>query len=144
MLLILIYLVIFLKLDSFHMRWWDESMFAVNTYEMMENGKYFSLYFDGRPDLFNTKPPLTNWLQLLFVKLLGYNELAVRLPSAIAACLSVLIVFKFTLKRFDVLWAWVSVLILLTSEGFIGFHTARTADSDSLLTLFYYLQTSIF
>ena len=47
----LIYFVIFLKLDSFHMRWWDESIFAVNTYEMIHNGKFFSAYFDGRPDL---------------------------------------------------------------------------------------------
>jgi hypothetical protein len=36
--------------------------------------------------------------------------------------------------RFNVIWAWLSALILLTSPGFIGFHTARTGDSDSLLT----------
>lgn len=58
------------------MRWWDESMFAVNTYEMMHRGNYFSLYFDGAPDLYNTKPPLTVWLQLASVKAFGYNETA--------------------------------------------------------------------
>lgn len=135
-LLILIYLVIFLKLDGFHMRWWDESMFAVNAYEMIHNGKFFSLYFDGSPDLFNTKPPLIIWLQILFVKTLGYNELALRLPSAIAAALTVIVLFNFLSKNYSFLLAWISVLILLTSYGFINFHTARTADSDSLLTLF--------
>lgn len=135
-LFILIYLVIFLKLDSFHMRWWDESMFAVNAYEMIHNGKYFSLYFDGVPDLFNTKPPLSIWLQIIFVKTLGYNELALRLPSAIASALTVLLLFNFISKNCSFLLAWLSVLILLTSYGFVNFHTARTADSDSLLTLF--------
>jgi len=111
-------------------------MFAVNTYEMLYNGKWFSFYFDSVPDICNSKPPLTSWLQILFVKIIGYNELALRLPSAIAACLSIMLLFKFTAKHFNYLWAWISSLILITSYGFIHFHTARTADSDSLLTLF--------
>jgi len=109
-------------------------MFAVNTYEMMNNGHYFSLYFDGSPDLFNTKPPLTIWLQLLFSKIFGYNELSIRLPSAIFSSLSILITFIFINKNFSNKWAWISALILLTSNGYIGFHTSRTGDSDSVLT----------
>jgi 4-amino-4-deoxy-L-arabinose transferase-like glycosyltransferase len=135
-LLVLIYLVVFLKLDSFHMRWWDESMFAVNTYEMMHNGNYFSLYFDGAPDLFNTKPPLTNWMQIISVKMIGYNELAIRLPSAIASALTVIMLFNFVSKYYNRTLAWLSALILLTSYGFIHFHTARTGDADALLTFF--------
>lgn len=135
-LLILIYTVFFLKLGSFHLRWWDESVFAINTYEMLHNGRYFSLYFDGHPDFFNLKPPFTSWVQLLFVKMFGYNELSLRLPSAIAAGISVLVVFNFVSKNFSKLWAWTGVLILITSSGFITFHTARTADADALLTLF--------
>jgi 4-amino-4-deoxy-L-arabinose transferase-like glycosyltransferase len=118
------------------MRWWDESMFAVNTYEMLHNGKYFSFYFDNAPDLLNTKPTFTSWIQLFFVKLFGYNELALRLPSAIAAASSVLLIFYFIHKHFNLTWAWLSALILLTSNGFINFHTGRTADSDSLLSVF--------
>jgi len=135
-LLWVIYLVVFLKLGSFHMRWWDESMFAVNTYEMIESGDYFSFSYNGKPDLYNTKPPLTNWLQILFVKIFGYNELSLRLPSALAACFSIIFIFKFTAKYFGYILAWLSALVLLTSTGFIGYHTARTADSDSLLTFF--------
>ncbi|MGZ4089655.1 MAG: ArnT family glycosyltransferase [Bacteroidia bacterium] len=142
-LLVLTYFIVFLKLDSFHIRWWDESMFAVNTYEMLHNGKYFSVYFDGAADIFNTKPPLTSWVQIIFVKAMGYNELAVRLPSAIAAALSILLLFKFMAEQFDLIWAWLSALILLTSVGFINFHTARTADADSMLT-FFLLATNIY
>ncbi|MBP7808463.1 MAG: glycosyltransferase family 39 protein [Bacteroidia bacterium] len=132
----LIYFVLFVKLDSFHMRWWDESMFAVNDYEMIENGNYFSRFLDGNPDLYTTKPPLSCWIQIVFIKLIGFNELAVRLPSAIAAALTVIILFLFLSKRYNLIYAWISAMVLLTSSGFIHFHTGRTADSDALLTLF--------
>jgi 4-amino-4-deoxy-L-arabinose transferase-like glycosyltransferase len=135
-LFILIYLVVFVKIDTYHLRWWDESMFAVNTYEMANNGHFFSLYFNGVPDISNSKPPLTVWVQIVFIKLLGYNEMALRLPSAIAATLSIIMLFVFTQRRFGWVFAWLSALVLLTSQAFIGFHSARTADSDSLLTLF--------
>lgn len=143
-LLTLIYCVVLIKLGSFHLRWWDESMFAVNTYEMLQNGKWFSFYFDGVPDLYNTKPPLTSWLQILFIKIIGYNETALRLPSAIAACLTITTLFRFASKHFNYLWAWISALILMTSYGFIHFHTARTGDSDALLTLFVLLANLYF
>lgn len=135
-LIILIFLIVFVKLDYFHIRNWDESLFAVNTYEMLHNGKYFSLYYDGHPDLLNTKPPMVIWFQLLFVKLIGYDEMAIRLPSAIAAALSILVVFLFIAERYGLTMAWLSALILLTSQGFITFHTARGGEADSLLTFF--------
>lgn len=83
-LLVLVYLVVFLKLGSFHIRWGDESMFVVNSYEMLHNGKWFSLYFNHAPDIYNTKPPMTNWLQIIFIKIAGFNEGSLRMPSAIA------------------------------------------------------------
>ena len=141
---VLAYFVLFLKLGSFHIRMWDESMFAVNTYEMLKNGNYFSLYYDGIVDLYNTKPPLTNWLQLISVKIFGFNELAIRLPSALAAFFTIIFSFKFTAKYFDYFWAWIVVLIILSSAGFVGFHTARTGESDSILTLFLLLANVAF
>ncbi|MDZ4663943.1 MAG: glycosyltransferase family 39 protein [Bacteroidota bacterium] len=135
-LFLLVYLVIFLKLGSFHIRWWDESIYAVNAYEMLHNGNYFLPFFENAPDHLNVKPPFAIWAQLGFIKLFGFNELAVRLPSAIAAALTVFIAFIFIQKRYGYVMAWLTALILISSRGFIGFHTARTADTDSLLTLF--------
>lgn len=126
------------------MRWWDESMFAVNTYEMLKNGKWFSLYFDGVPDLYNTKPPLTNWLQVFFVKIFGYNELSIRLPSALATGGTVILLFHFLSKQLNLFWAWGGSLILLTSYGFLHFHTGRTGDSDALLTFFTFCANLLF
>ena len=118
------------------MRFWDESMFAVNTYEMIQNGQYFALFFDNNPDLFNTKPPLTIWAQLISVKLFGYTELSIRLPSALASVISVLALFRFLSKNISNQLAWISVLILITTQGYIGFHTSRTGDADALLSCF--------
>lgn len=126
------------------MRIWDESMFAVNTYEMMKNGNYFSLFYNGLPDLYSTKPPLTNWFQLLSVKIFGFNELAIRIPSALATFLSIVFSFKFVTKYFDLVWAWVVALILISSAGVVGFHTARTGESDAILSLFLLLTNLAF
>jgi 4-amino-4-deoxy-L-arabinose transferase-like glycosyltransferase len=121
------------------MRWWDESMFAVNAYEMMQTGEPFSLSFNGAADIYNQKPPMTVWLQVFFVKLFGYNEMAVRLPSAFAVALTLIFLFYFIQKEFNVFFAWCAALVLLTADGFIGFHTGRTGESDALLTLFTFL-----
>jgi 4-amino-4-deoxy-L-arabinose transferase-like glycosyltransferase len=133
---VLIYFILFAKLGSFQMRFWDESMFAVNTFEMMENGHYFSLYYDGLPDFYNTKPPLTSWLQILSVKVFGYNEFAIRFPSALASGLSVLFLFYFVKRCFSDILAWSSALILLSASGYVTYHTSRTGDSDALLCFF--------
>lgn len=45
-------------------------------------------HFEGQPHL--TKPPLTYWSEALCIRLLGRNELAVRLPSAIGGLLVLL------------------------------------------------------
>lgn len=118
------------------MRNWDESMFAVNAYEMLHNKKFFSYYYEGHPDLLNTKPPLIIWLQLLFIKLIGYNEMAIRLPSAIAGAMCIIIIFLFADKRYGRTTAWLCALTLLTSQGFVYFHSARGGEADELLALF--------
>jgi 4-amino-4-deoxy-L-arabinose transferase-like glycosyltransferase len=94
-------------------------------------------YFEGQPDMWNTKPPLLIWFQALFMKLLGVNELAVRLPSALAAlftCLTLLVFSRWFLKSF---WfGFIAVVVLITSHGYVNFHAARTGDYDALLTFF--------
>lgn len=125
-----------MRLGSFPFRMWDESMFAVNAYEMVENGNLFVPYFDGAIDVRNSKPLLLVWLQALFIKGFGFNELMVRLPAAIACFLTIFAVFNFLRKEVGTYFGWTASLILLTSLGFVTFHTGRTGDADSLLTLF--------
>lgn len=140
----LLYLVFLFRLDSFSIRPWDESTFAVNVYEMLHGHHYLVPYFNGSIDNLTTKPLLSRWIQMLFVSLLGYNELAIRLPSAIAGILTACFLFSFIKKNCSVLWAWCSFVVLITSIGFVHFHTARTGDSDAILTLFLFLSNIYF
>jgi 4-amino-4-deoxy-L-arabinose transferase-like glycosyltransferase len=93
--------------------------------------------YDFRPDLWNTKPPLVIWLMSGSLRLFGFHEWALRLPSALAAIgtlgLCLLFVRKVTGSRG--LSAGTAILLLL-SPGFFGEHGARTADFDAVLLFF--------
>ena len=115
---------------------WDESRRAVNALEMSMNGNFIVTYFDGNPDMLGTKPPLLIWLIVLSMKIFGYNEFALRLPSALCAMITSIIIFVFASKYLqDIKIALIGGLVLITSHGFIGYHTARTGDYDALLVL---------
>lgn len=133
---ILCYLVFFFRLGVGPIRQWDESSLAVNALEMTLNGNLLVKYLDGKPDLINTKPPLAIWLIAACMKYLGYNEFSLRLPSAISASITAIIVYIFShkyLQNFKA--ALMAVLVLITSIGFTGEHVARTGDYDAMLVL---------
>ena len=86
--------------------------------------------------MWNTKPPLLIWMIALCMKIFGYNEFALRLPSALAAMSTAIVIFIFASKYLkDIKIGLVSGLVLITSYGFIGYHTARSGDFDALLAL---------
>ncbi len=99
-------------------------------------------YFCGNIDYLTSKPLLTRWIQMFSITTLGYNELAIRLPSAIAGILTAYFVFAFIKKISSVAWAWCAFCVLITSIGFVHFHTARTGEPDSVLTLFLFLSNT--
>lgn len=132
----LLYFVLFLKLNAFPMRPWDEVIYANSAFEMTKSGKLFTLLNHGVPDMYNDKPLLPIWLQAISIRLLGFNELAVRLPSAIAAAATALGIFFFIRRNFNLTWAVSAFFVLLTTAGFIHFHASRTGDMDALLTAF--------
>jgi 4-amino-4-deoxy-L-arabinose transferase-like glycosyltransferase len=114
---------------------WDESRLANNALEMYSSGKLLVTTFDGKPDLWNTKPPLLIWLQAGMMHLLGGpSELAVRIPSAAAAVATVLLLVGFSVRK---LGSWGTGLaagfILVTIPGYVSTHMARTGDYDSML-----------
>jgi 4-amino-4-deoxy-L-arabinose transferase-like glycosyltransferase len=131
-----LYFVFFQHLDSFHIRNWDESMFAVNAYEMNNNNNFIVPFYKSVPDMWNSKPPLQLWFQVLFIKLIGYNELAIRLPSAIASSGSALLLFLFFKKRTSIIFALCVFFDFISSGGVSSFHAGRTGDADALLSFF--------
>ena len=134
--LLLCYFPLFLHLDTLSLRLWDESRRGVSAIEMAEGGSWLTPTFEGQPDLYGTKPPLLIWLQATFMKVLGYNELAVRLPSALAGLATVLLLVWFSRRHLQrPLAGYLAGLILLTSKGYINYHGAISGDYDALLIL---------
>lgn len=134
---LLSYFPLFYRLDSRVLRTWDESRTAASAVEMIQKKNFLVRHFEGNPDMWDSKPPLMQWMQIPLIHMFGINELAVRLPSAIAALLLcfTLIVFS-NLFTESVIPGIIASMVLITSQGFVGMHIARTADHDSLLVLF--------
>ena len=144
-LLLIIYFPLFACLDLAPLRKWDESRIAINAFEMSHNGKWLVTYFYGQPDMWSTKPPIMVWAILLFYKIFGYNELAVRLPSAISATAICLFIYWFFANKFKKPWLGIICsTILVVSEIFVNMHCSRTGDYDTLLTLFMFLYAAFF
>jgi len=133
LLAVVIYFVFFHRLGSFYMRTWDESIYAVNSFEMIERGNYIVPYINGNIDIINDKPPLFFWHQIISFKLFGYNEFAARFPSALYGALTVILLFSFLAKKYNFILGFTSAIVLATSMGFATFHSSRTGDMDSML-----------
>ncbi|OGX85578.1 hypothetical protein BEN48_01730 [Hymenobacter glacialis] len=115
---------------------WDEARTGLNALEILVNGDALVLTHRGVPDLWNSKPPLLPWLQALSMLVLGPTELALRLPSALAALATVGAVYRAGSRW---LGSWraglLAALVLLSAPGYVRLHVARTGDYDALLTL---------
>ena len=125
------------KIDGFTLRQWDESRNAVNAIEMMQNHNYLVRYFDGKPEVWEVKPPFLIWLQVISLKVFGLNELAIRFPIILASFLTVfLLIFYFHRYHGNRYIGYFASFILVTTQGYVNWHIARTGDHDALLILF--------
>ena len=137
LLTILLYFPLFLFLDYFTIRVWDEARIAINAVSMYENKNYLVTYFFNEPEMWNLKPPLLIWLQNICFYFTGINELGIRLPCAIAAFLTCFILFIFLrFPRGNYLPGFLSAMILVSIRGYVAEHGTRSGDYDALLTLF--------
>lgn len=110
----------------------DEGAFAEATREMLASGDLITPHRDGQPRY--DKPILIYWLQASSVWLLGFNELALRLPSALAATFWVIALWGFTRRFLDAESAIVAGLIMVLSLQVSLI--AKAATADALLNLF--------
>jgi Dolichyl-phosphate-mannose-protein mannosyltransferase len=79
-------------------------------------------------------PPLYWWVTAVCVKALGWDELAFRLPSLVAAALTCTIVFAWSSKSLGPSVGWWSAAALLLCHFFLD--AARQPRMDSMLALF--------
>ncbi len=144
LLLIFSYALIFNHIGRTAIRMWDESVYVNNALEMFYNGDYLIKYFNGKPEMWGTQPPLVAWLQVICLKIFGLKEWVFRIPSALAITgvgFLMLNVSKYLFKNKYI--GFLSALVFWTTEGIIRRHVARTADLDASL-VFFTFATAIF
>ncbi len=99
---------------------------------MLETGNYIVPTFNAR--LRVDKPVLMYWLQVAAIKAFGINEFAVRFPSALAALLTLFILYELGQTLFGRATALLGSLILASTALMMG--AARFANPDAVLNLF--------
>jgi 4-amino-4-deoxy-L-arabinose transferase-like glycosyltransferase len=105
----------------------DEGAFAQATLEMFQRGDFLSTYLNGQPRY--DKPILVYWLQAASVALIGVNEWAFRLPSALCATAWAWLTYLFVRRYFGVERALFAAALLATSLGVYIIGRAATADA---------------
>ena len=115
---------------------WDESLYAISAAETARHGHWIGITFDDALDYYNTKPPLNVWLIAVSFKAFGINLISLRIASAVAAWLTVLVLMLWAKRAFGAATAILAGLVLSTTHGFIYVHSGRSANTDALFTLF--------
>lgn len=95
------------------------------------NGNWLLPTLNG--ELYLTKPPLLYWISAGFSTLFGVvNEWTLRLPSALAALITLWMTYRYTFKKFGAWPALFAAQILMANLGFAML--ARRAEIEMLLT----------
>jgi len=127
-----IFLAFFLNLGGAPLFDRDEGAFSEATREMVESGNYISTTLNGEPRY--DKPILTYYAQAVGVALLGWTETGLRIHSALAATLWVLVIWGFARREWDETTGWVAGFLAASSLWVMIIGRAATA--DALLNLF--------
>ena len=126
----------FWRLGEHPLEEWDESRYGLNAYEMLQTRDFVNYYYEKQPDQWNAKPPLSIWLIALSYKIFGFNEFALRFPSALVGVLMFIVFFHLISYSYSLNFSLIVCLILMSTKAIIGSHVARTGDMDSLFVLF--------
>lgn len=108
----------------------DEGRYAEIGREMVVSGDWLVPHLNGIPHF--QKPPMLYWATAASIRLLGANEWAARLPSALAALGVVLLTYWIGVRLFCPRSGMAAALVLLSMLGF--FIAGRLLTPDMLLT----------
>lgn len=110
-----------------------ESNYALTAKEMVLSGDWMS------PQIYGTywydKPIMVYWLLSISYTLLGFTDLASRLPAVFCGALSVMILiwYMIRIKKDNIIAVWSGVMLALSLEFWVISHAIIT---DSMLLLF--------
>lgn len=110
----------------------DEAWYATTSAHMVNSGDWLLPEFLGVPRY--AKPVFIYWCQATSMSILGQNELAARLPSALAMTGTLILLAATITRRIGARRAMYSVLIFATSAMVIT--SAKMCLTDSVLLLF--------
>ncbi len=110
----------------------DETRYAQIAIEMNESRDWITPTLDGQPYL--DKPPLMYWLTAASFRMFGIEEAAARIPSLLAALLTIVVTFALGSRIVSKRAAWVGALSLLLCGGFVL--AGRFLILDALLAFF--------
>jgi len=105
----------------------DEGAFGEATREMLASGDWLSTTLNGAPRF--DKPILIYWLQAASTSVLGLNEFALRLPSALAALAWIAAIGRFASARLGAETGGLAAWIAATCIGVVVIAHAATADA---------------
>jgi 4-amino-4-deoxy-L-arabinose transferase-like glycosyltransferase len=109
---------------------WDEGIYAEISREMLSLGVLVP-HWNYQP--WFEKPPLMLWITAAFFKIFGVHDFWARAGSALSGVAIVALLHGWLVRRNDILAAWLSTLILLSTFGFL--HVCRVGETDVLLSL---------
>jgi 4-amino-4-deoxy-L-arabinose transferase-like glycosyltransferase len=118
----------------------DEGRNATAALEMMESGNWIVPTFNAK--LRVDKPALIYWLQIAAYRTFGVSEFSARLPSALAALLTVLVCYELARSMFGRGTGILAGVIVASTPMLCG--AARFANPDALLNLFTALTLTLF
>ncbi|MBI3952069.1 MAG: glycosyltransferase family 39 protein [Acidobacteria bacterium] len=130
LLLLLSAIFFFYRLGSFALIGPDEPRYAQVAREMLQRGDLVTPTIGNRPWL--EKPALLYWLMMMSMRLLGVNEWAARLPSALMATLAVVVVYYTGKRVVSSRFGFLSGIVLIVNLMFVSF--AHGASTDMPLT----------
>ena len=123
------FITFFFKLGGMALLGPDEPRYAEIAREMFTTGDWISPRLCGC--LWFEKPALIYWLSAAGYRLFGVSEFAARLPIAVAATATVLLLYAVTKRVASQKLAFITSLMLATAGMFIGY--ARVASPDMAL-----------
>jgi 4-amino-4-deoxy-L-arabinose transferase-like glycosyltransferase len=124
--------MIFARLGDLPLRDPDEGRNSEIAREMLANGAWLMPTYNGI--VYLDKPAFFFRAVATSFSIFGENEFAARLPSALAACGVLLMVYRFCRREYDSETAMLAVIVVATTPAF--FAMARHVMSDMILAFF--------
>ena len=114
---------------------YSNEFYAASVKSMLVSWKnFFFVSLDPGGWVTVDKPPVSLWVQAAFAKVFGFYGWSLLLPEALAAVLSVLVLYRIVKRHFGAAAGLISALVLALSPIFIV--VSKTNNTDSVLILF--------